>query len=113
MLVHHLFKRTICSNIVRTPWVSMNPKSLDASIAPSTVTVKIATRVVIKIDGDGSLANAWTDKSDENIGDPKNKQRPAMPQTVKAVIAPRNNTDFKFAFTAVPFFESIKAGSLV
>ena len=91
----------------------MNPKSLDANIAPSTVTANIATRVVIKIDGEASFAKIWTDKSEENIGDPKNKQRPAIPPTVKAVIAPRNKTDFKFSFTAVPFFESIKAGNRV
>ena len=38
-LVHHLFKRKSCTIIVTTPWESMKPKSLLASMAPSTVTV--------------------------------------------------------------------------
>lgn len=95
------------------PHESMNPKSLLANMAPSTVTAMIAVATERKTAGDVALATSCTAGSAVNRPAPNQTVEKAVAPTARDAPKPRTNTFFIIASAPFPSLRSTSAGSFV
>ena len=106
-------KRQSCMRKVPKPVKSRKPKSLEASMAPSTATAKMAAATFKNRAGAAVCATSWTAKSDEMTPDPNMAAAYATAATPMDVKLANVKTDFKVDDTPGPSPLSTKDGSFV
>ena len=92
---------------VEIPQVNMKPKSREASMAPSSATVKIAVATAKNMDGAVCLVIAKTAASEEKRGDANHTIKKETTATTNDVMDANTTIDFKVFCKLFAFFRSL------